>query len=69
MARFPYPERPIIYLALCHCIIALVLIVGYSHEDDIVCNEAIANRSMNFLTEKTIKQVSKGFVFSLHYIT
>lgn len=57
MSRFPYPERPIIYLALCHCFIAIVFIIGYAHEEDITCNEAVANRSMNFLTEKTIKQV------------
>jgi frizzled protein 1/7 len=55
--RFPYPERPIVYLALCFGAVAAVYVVGYAHGEDIACNHAVANRTMNFLTERTIKQV------------
>ena len=56
-SRFPYPERPIVYLALCYCAIAVVFVIGFGHGEDISCNQATVNRSMNYLTERTIKQV------------
>ena len=38
--RFPYPERPIVYLALCYGAAAAVLILGCAHGDDIACNHS-----------------------------
>ena len=43
-SRFPYPERPIVYLALCYGAAAAVLIIGYAHGDDIACNHSVYNR-------------------------
>ena len=60
--RFPYPERPIVYLALCYGAIAVIFLFGYAHEEDIVCNREIENRTMNFLTERTIRQVDILFL-------
>ena len=57
-SRFPYPERPIVYLALCYGAAAAVLIIGYAHGDDIACNHSVYNSTENFLTERTIKQGS-----------
>merc|ERR1719188_1032283 len=57
-SRFPYPERPIVYLALCYGAAAAVLVIGYAHGDDIACNHSVYNSSHNFLTERTIKQGS-----------
>eukprot|EP00094_Tigriopus_californicus_P011022 TCALIF_10633-PA protein Name:"Similar to FZD1 Frizzled-1 (Gallus gallus)" AED:0.08 eAED:0.08 QI:0/0/0/0.8/1/1/5/0/575 len=54
--RFPYPERPIIYLALCYGCMAVIYLIGFGHGDSIACNPAVPNRTMNFLAEKTIKQ-------------
>ena len=59
IGRFPYPERPIIYLTLCYCAIAVIFLVGYGFQEDIACNHAVENRSLNFMTEKTIRQVGK----------
>jgi len=56
--RFPYPERPIVYLALCYGAAAAVLILGCAHGDDIACNHSVYNTTKNFLTERTIKQGS-----------
>lgn len=55
-SRFPYPERPIIYLALCYGFMAVIFLIGFGHGDSIACNPAVPNRTMNFLAEKTIKQ-------------
>ncbi len=55
--RFPYPERPIVYLALCYGAVAVVFIIGYAYGEDISCNHSVMNKTMNFLTERTIKQV------------
>lgn len=57
--RLPYPERPIIYMTFCFLAIAIIFLVGYGFEEDIVCNRPFENRTMNFLTERTIKQVCR----------
>ena len=71
VGRFPYPERPIVYLALCYGAVAAVLLVGYSAGREIVCNPEVENKTMNFLSERTIRQVkfpNIHFVRSTQYI-
>lgn len=56
--KLPYPERPIIYVTICFMFIAVILLAGYGFDDDVVCNKPVENQSMNFVTEKTVKQVT-----------
>ncbi|CAB4060188.1 FZD1_7 [Lepeophtheirus salmonis] len=57
--RFPYPERPIIYLSICYFMISLTYIIGYASDDSIACNKAFDNDpSINVRAERTIKQGS-----------
>jgi hypothetical protein len=50
------------YLCLCFGAIAIILLVGFGYGEDISCNDAVNNKTQNFLTEKTIKQVSKSSI-------
>lgn len=45
MARFPYPVRPIHYLALCYLFISLVYMTGLVAEDKISCSAISASNS------------------------
>ncbi|XP_053722541.1 frizzled-3-like isoform X3 [Synchiropus splendidus] len=36
--RFRYPERPIIFWAVCHAMVALVFFLGFLLEDTVACN-------------------------------
>ncbi len=56
-SRLPYPERPVVYLAFCYAVVAVVFLVGFFHGEDIACNPEVENRTMNFLSERTIRQV------------
>ena len=38
MERFRYPERPIIFLSGCYCIIAIAYIVGFAIQDRVACS-------------------------------
>ncbi|GAB6029668.1 hypothetical protein CHUAL_005400 [Chamberlinius hualienensis] len=39
MQRFKYPERPIIFLSVCYCMISLAYVVGFAMEDKLSCSE------------------------------
>eukprot|EP00096_Caligus_rogercresseyi_P002119 TRINITY_DN139_c1_g1_i2.p1 TRINITY_DN139_c1_g1~~TRINITY_DN139_c1_g1_i2.p1 ORF type:complete len:557 (+),score=138.46 TRINITY_DN139_c1_g1_i2:121-1791(+) len=58
--RFPYPERPIIYLSLCYFMISLTYILGYASDDSIACNRPPpeGDPAINVKSERTIKQGS-----------
>lgn len=45
MARFPYPVRPIHYLAVCYLFISLVYMIGLVAEDKISCSAISASNS------------------------
>jgi len=57
---FPYPERPIAYLAASYAGLAAVLLFGYVHGDAVACNPAVDNRTLNFRTEMTVRQGAIG---------
>jgi len=40
MQRFQYPERPIVFLSACYCIVAIGYLVGFAMGDGIACSKA-----------------------------
>lgn len=40
VTRFPYPERPIIFYAVCYMMVSLVFFIGFLLEDKVACNTA-----------------------------
>ncbi|XP_063079687.1 frizzled-3a [Engraulis encrasicolus] len=44
MARFRYPERPIVFYAVCYMMVALVHFLGFLLEDRVACNSASPGR-------------------------
>lgn len=38
--RFRYPERPIIFYAVCYVMVSLVFFLGFLLEDRVACNAA-----------------------------
>ena len=40
--RFPYPEKPIVYLAMCYLVVALVYLIGFGSGDAVACNQPFA---------------------------
>ena len=54
--RFPYPEKPIIYLSMCYLIIAVVYIIGWAFDDSIACNDPFEGNAQNLEMERVLKQ-------------
>jgi len=44
MQRFQYPERPIVFLSACYCIVAIAYLVGFAVGDKIACTQIEANQ-------------------------
>ncbi|KAF3849556.1 hypothetical protein F7725_019275 [Dissostichus mawsoni] len=44
VSRFRYPERPIIFYAVCYMMVSLVFFLGFLLEDNVSCNAAIPGR-------------------------
>lgn len=40
LIRFRYPERPIIFYAVCYVMVSLVFFLGFLLEDRVACNAA-----------------------------
>lgn len=38
MQRFRYPERPVIFLSGCYCVVAIAYIVGFAIQDRVACS-------------------------------
>merc|ERR1719510_491433 len=57
-SRFPYPERPIIYLSACYAAIAVGYVVGFAYDDKIACTEGGHQVQHNLQLERTIRQGS-----------
>ena len=55
-SRFPYPEKPIVYLSMCYFIVAIVYIVGWIFDDSIACNDAFPEKANNLEMERVLKQ-------------
>ena len=58
ISRFPYPERPIIYLTLCYACVAAVFVVGFGLGDSVACNQAASQPAEGVVKERTIRQGS-----------
>ena len=58
-SRFPYPEKPIVYLSMCYFVVAIVYLIagliGYFSDDSIACNEPFANKDTPDM-ERVLKQ-------------
>lgn len=44
VSRFRYPERPIIFYAVCYMMVSLVFFLGFLLEDKVACNAAVPGR-------------------------
>uniref|UniRef100_A0A8C6TVI6 Frizzled-3 n=1 Tax=Neogobius melanostomus TaxID=47308 RepID=A0A8C6TVI6_9GOBI len=44
VSRFRYPERPIIFYAVCYMMVSLVFFLGFLMEDKVACNAAVPGR-------------------------
>ncbi|XP_049612845.1 frizzled-3a [Syngnathus scovelli] len=44
VSRFRYPERPIIFYAVCYMMVSLMFFLGFLLEDKVACNAAIPGR-------------------------
>lgn len=44
VSRFRYPERPIIFYAVCYMMVSLVFFLGFLLEDRVSCNAAVPGR-------------------------
>ena len=55
-SRFPYPEKPIVYLSMCYLIVSVVYIVGWIFDDSIACNNPFPEKSNNLEMERVLKQ-------------
>ncbi|XP_051909436.1 frizzled-3a [Hippocampus zosterae] len=44
VSRFRYPERPIIFYAVCYMMVSLVFFLGFLLEDRVACNAAVPGR-------------------------
>jgi len=54
--RFPYPEKPIVYLAMCYLVVALVYLIGFGSGDAVACNQPFASNVNGLRTESVLKQ-------------
>ncbi|OQR67726.1 frizzled-1-like [Tropilaelaps mercedesae] len=68
--RFPYPERPIIFLSLCNFMVALVYIVGFFMDKSVACNAPFAapNGERNIRMEHTIAQNNKKEICTIMFM-
>ena len=55
-SRFPYPEKPIVYLAMCYLIVAVAYISGWIANDSISCNTPFTEKAHNLEMERVLKQ-------------
>jgi len=70
--RFQYPERPIIFLALCYLFVAIVYVVGFFLGDKVACNEPFAppaGQPTNVPMIRTITQGNKKESCSFLFMT
>ena len=53
MARFRYPERPIIFLSGCYFMVSIAFFAGFVAKDKIACNDPVAEGKNKTLTQGT----------------
>jgi len=54
--RFPYPEKPIVYLSMCYLVVALVYLVGFGSGDTVACNQPFASNVNGLHKDRVLKQ-------------
>ncbi|KAM6965765.1 LOW QUALITY PROTEIN: frizzled-3a [Aplochiton taeniatus] len=64
VSRFRYPERPIIFYAVCYMMVSLVFFLGFLLEDRVSCNEASPGR----FRASTVTQGSHNKVCTLLFM-
>ncbi|CAL8244973.1 unnamed protein product [Lota lota] len=64
VTRFRYPERPIIFYAVCYVMVSLVFFLGFLLEDRVACNAA----SPSHFRASTITQGSHNKVCTLFFM-
>ncbi|XP_063049365.1 frizzled-3-like [Engraulis encrasicolus] len=64
VTRFRYPERPIIFYALCYLVVALVFLLGFLLEERVACNAA----SPSQFRASTVTQGSHNKVCTLLFM-
>lgn len=63
VSRFRYPERPIIFYAVCYMMVSLVFFLGFLLEDKVSCNAASPGRfRASTVTQGSHNKVSLDFV-------
>lgn len=74
MERFKYPERPVIFLSGCYCMVALAFVLGFSVKDGVACagpfppdNRDIDPHSMRKVVAQGTKKETCTIVFMLLY--
>ena len=66
MDRFPYPEKPIIFLVLSYFIVSIIFLVGFGSDgDDIACNQPFTSETVNLASERVLKQGSRDWKCSV----
>ena len=59
MQRFRYPERPIIFLSGCYCIVAITYLVGFVIKDKVACTGPFPSHEKGILTVRVVTQGTK----------
>ncbi|KAG9282640.1 frizzled-3 isoform X1 [Astyanax mexicanus] len=65
VSRFRYPERPIIFYAICYMMVSLVFFLGFLLEDRVACNRAAPGR----FRAATVTQGSHNKACTLLFMT
>lgn len=61
VSRFRYPERPIIFYAVCYMMVSLVFFLGFLLEDAVSCNAAVpGNFRASTVTQGSHNKVRSG---------
>lgn len=69
-SRFQYPERPIIFLAVCYLIVSIIYVLGFLSGDTIACRRPFPPTSdkPRLSTVSTIAQGTKGKLCTIMFI-
>lgn len=60
MQRFRYPERPIIFLSGCYCVVAIAYVVGFAIEDKVACAGPFPSQDANVENSQMRRVVTQG---------
>ncbi|KAF3832473.1 hypothetical protein F7725_026138 [Dissostichus mawsoni] len=70
VTRFRYPERPIIFYAVCYVMVSLVFFLGFLLEDRVACNAASPSQfKASTITQGSHNKVCTLFFMVLYFFT